>query len=87
MFKKILKVGLPVLGVGGAVLASNATYAAVPSATSTLDTLAGSIINTGVSLATTVITTYWPYILVFGILTAIIAIFVKFSHLGTGKGK
>lgn len=45
-------------------------------ATSTLATLGGVIINTGVSLATTVFTTYWPYILVFGVLISL-AIWVK----------
>jgi hypothetical protein len=58
----------------------------MPSATSTLSTLGGAIITTSVDLATTVITTYWPYILVFGVLVAIVGVAVKFSHLGMKKG-
>jgi len=41
-------------------------------ATSTLASLGSTIINTGVSLATTVFTTYWPYILVFGVLISLV---------------
>jgi len=44
----------------------------MPTATSTLDTLGTAIINTVVSLATTVITVYWPYILVFGVVIGLI---------------
>jgi len=60
--------------------------ASVPSATSTLDTLGGSIINTGVEFATTVIGTYWPYFIAFGVLAGIIGLFMKFAHLGVRKG-
>jgi hypothetical protein len=63
----------------------NYASAAIPSATSTLDTLGGSIVNTGVDFATTVISTYWPYFLVFGILAAVLALFARFAHLGTKK--
>lgn len=57
----------------------------MPTASATLDTLGGTIINTSVSLATTVITTYWPYILVFAVLSALIALGSRFAHLGTAK--
>jgi hypothetical protein len=48
----------------------------MPTATDTLSTLGTVVINTGSSVATTVFTTYWPYILVFGVLLTL-AIFVK----------
>lgn len=44
----------------------------MPTATSTLATLGGTIINTGVSLATTIFEDYWPYILVFGVLIGLV---------------
>ena len=43
----------------------------MPTATSTLNTLGGVIINTTVSLATVIFTTYWPYILVFGVIISL----------------
>jgi hypothetical protein len=43
----------------------------MPTATSTLATLGGVIINTVVALATTIFTTYWPYILVFGVIISL----------------
>jgi len=48
----------------------------MPTATSTLSTLGGVIINTGVDLATVIFTTYWPYILVFGVLISL-AVWVR----------
>jgi hypothetical protein len=48
----------------------------MPTATSTLATLGTTIINTGVDLATIIFTTYWPYILVFGVLVSL-AIWIK----------
>lgn len=59
----------------------------MPTATSTLSTIMGSVVTTTVDLVTVVITTYWPYILVIGILSALVSAFVRFAHLGTGKGK
>ena len=55
----------------------------MPTATDTLATLAGVIINTGVAIATVVFTTYWPYILVFGVLIAL-AFWVK-RVIGFGR--
>lgn len=43
----------------------------MPSATSTLSTLGGVIVNTVVDLATVIFTTYWPYILVFGVIISL----------------
>lgn len=43
----------------------------MPSATSTLATLGGAMIETMVSLTTTVFTTYWPYFLVVGVLVSL----------------
>jgi hypothetical protein len=48
----------------------------MPSAVATLSTLGTVVINTGISVATTIFTTYWPYVLVFGVLLSL-AIFVK----------
>lgn len=59
----------------------------MPSATSTLDTLGGAIITTTISFVTTVITTYWPFILVFIVLSGLIGLAYRFAHLGAGKGK
>jgi hypothetical protein len=44
----------------------------MPSALTTLATLAGVVINTGVSVATTIFTDYWPYVLVFGVLIGLV---------------
>lgn len=65
------------LGVGLSVSAADAS--------STLATLMDSIITTSVSFATIIITTYWPYVIVFGILSAMIALFMRFAHLGSGR--
>ena len=43
----------------------------MPSATTTLATLGGVIVNTVVDLATVIFTTYWPYILVFGVIAGL----------------
>jgi len=48
----------------------------MPTALDTLSTLGTTVIGTGASTATTVFTTYWPYILVFGVLLSLV-IFVK----------
>ena len=74
----VLAFSASIFGVGTYVLAD---------ASSTLTTLMDTIINTSVGFATTVITNYWPYVLVFGIISALIALFVRFTHLGTGRGK
>lgn len=55
----------------------------MPSATSTLATLGGVIVNTIVDLATIVFTTYWPYILVFGVIVGL-AMWGK-RIIGVGK--
>jgi hypothetical protein len=57
----------------------------MPSATSTLDSIMGVVVNTTVSLATTIFTTYWPYILIIGIIGALVGAFAKLAHLGTGR--
>jgi hypothetical protein len=56
-------------------------------ASSTLTTLMDVIISTSVGFATTVITNYWGYVIVFGILAAAIGLFLRFAHLGVGKGR
>jgi hypothetical protein len=55
----------------------------MPTAAATLATLAGVVINKGVEVATTVFTTYWPYVLVFGVLISL-AFWVK-RVIGFGR--
>lgn len=71
----------------GYLLSAFAASADVPSATSTLDTIMTTIVNTTVSLVTIVFATYWPYVLVIGIISGLVALFVRFAHLGTGRGR
>lgn len=59
---------------------------ALASATSTLATLAGSVISTSISFFTTLITEYWPYILMAGAVVAIIGVFSRFVNKGLGSG-
>jgi len=86
---KLIKKVLPVLtlAVGAFVLSAANVFAQVPSATSTLDTIMSSVITTTVSLVTTIFTTYWPYILIIGVISGLVAAFVKFTHIGTGRSK
>lgn len=58
----------------------------MPTATSTLATIMSTVVGTTVDLATTVFSTYWPYVLVIGILGGLIGVFARLTHLGTGKG-
>lgn len=53
------------------------------SATSTLANIMGSVTDTVVDLATTVITEYWPYVLVFGVISALVAKFSGLVRIGT----
>jgi hypothetical protein len=59
----------------------------MPTASSTLATIMGVVVTSTVDLVTTVFTTYWPYILVIGIIAGLVAAFTRFAHLGTGRGK
>ena len=59
----------------------------MPSASSTLSTIMTVIVDTTVAFATTVFTTYWPYVLVVIIISGLIGVFYKLVHLGTGRGK
>jgi len=54
----------------------------MPTATSTLATLGGVIINTMVDLATVVFTTYWPYFLVVGVLVGLVILAKRLVHIG-----
>lgn len=54
----------------------------MPSATTTLATLGGVIINTMVDLATVVFTTYWPYFLVGGILIGLVFLAKRLVRIG-----
>lgn len=83
MFKKIGIASTLALGVIvglGAGLVNAATD--VPSATSTLAAIMQIIIITTVSLATTIFTTYWPYILVIGVIIGLIAWFKRLIAVG-----
>jgi len=83
MLKKILGFGsATMLAIGGYVVSASGVGAAAPSATDTLDTIMTVIINTTVSLATTIFTNYWPYILVFGVITGLVIVFSRFLHIG-----
>ena len=59
----------------------------MPSASSTLATIMGVIVTSTVDLVTIVFTTYWPYVLIVGIISGLVALFRRFAHLGTGSGK
>lgn len=59
----------------------------MPTASSTLATIMASVVSTSVDLATTVFTTYWPYVLVIGIIAGLIGVFARLTHIGTGKGR
>jgi len=59
----------------------------MPSASSTLSTIMSVIVSSTVDLVTNVFTVYWPYVLVIGIISGLVAVFARFAHLGTGKGK
>lgn len=61
--------------------------AAVPTASSTLDTIMETVVNTTVDLVTVVFTTYWPYVLVIAIISGLVGLFTRFAKIGTGKGK
>jgi len=54
----------------------------MPSATSTLATLGGVVINTMVDLATVVFTTYWPYFLVGGVLIGLVFLAKRVIGIG-----
>ncbi len=56
----------------------------MPTATETLATIMTSVVTTVVDLATIVITTYWPYVLVISIIGGLITAFRKFAHIGVG---
>ena len=59
----------------------------MPTASSTLATLMGVIVSSTIDLTTIVFTTYWPYVLVIGIIAGLIGVFSRLTHLGTGRGK
>jgi len=56
-------------------------------ATSVLATIMSSVIHTTVSIFSTLITTYWPYVLVIGAIIGLIKIFGRFTKHGIGSGK
>lgn len=66
-------------------LSAVSAFAEVPTATSTMDSIMGVIITTTVELATTLFTTYWPYVLVFGIIAGLVGVFARFLHVGQKK--
>jgi len=83
MLNLLKKYSKPLVGVCSfafAFIAGQSVFA-VESATSTLDTIMGVIIGTTVGLATTLFTEYWPYVLVFGIITSMIVVFTRFLKI------
>lgn len=54
----------------------------MPSATSTLATLGGVIINTMVDLATVIFTTYWPYFLIVSVLVGLAVLAKRLVGIG-----
>jgi phage-related protein len=71
--------------VGAFVVSATSVFADVPTASSTLSTIMGVIISTTVDLATTIFTTYWPYVLIFGIIAGLVGVFARFLHIGGKK--
>jgi hypothetical protein len=59
----------------------------MPTATSTLETIMTSVVNTTTDLATTVFATYWPYILVIGLISLLVGWFARLTHIGAGRHK
>jgi hypothetical protein len=82
MKKRFLIVGAPLMAAFAFIVSAMGVKADVPTATSTLSTIMGVIISTTVSLATTIFTTYWPYILVIGVIIGLIAWFKRLVHSG-----
>ncbi len=76
---------LALIAVAGYVVSANGVHAEVPTASSTLDSIMTVIVSTTVSLATTIFTTYWPYLLVFGIISGLVAAFSRFLKIGGKK--
>lgn len=79
-YLKLMSLSAVIFGVSA--ISANA---AVPTATSTLDTLGGTIVATIVDFATIVFTTYWPYALLAIVLTGLIGLGYKMVHIGGGK--
>lgn len=57
----------------------------MPSATSTLATIGGVIVNTMVDLTTVVFTTYWPYFLVGGVIIGLAVLAKRMVSLGAHR--
>jgi hypothetical protein len=90
MLNKIKNKLYPLIGLAGGagyILSAHAAGAQVPDASTTLATIMGTVVTTTVDLVTIVFTTYWPYVLIFGIIAGLVALFTRFAHLGTGRGK
>lgn len=82
MRKKFLFLAVPVMALTAFIVSATSAFAEIPDATTTLSTIMGVIIGTTVSLATTIFTTYWPYILVIGVIIGLIAWFKRLVHSG-----
>jgi len=59
----------------------------MPTASSTLDTLGTTIVTTTVDFVTTIFTTYWPYVLLVIVLSGVISLMYRLTHIATGRGK
>ena len=69
--------------IGAFVLSAVSCLAEVPSATSTMDTIMGTVISTSVGLATTIFQTYWPYVLVIGAIVGLVYLFKRLVHVSS----
>lgn len=74
---KMVALALALYGALGAAYAH-----AAESATSTMDTVGGSILDSVIAVVTKFFTSYWPYILVFGVLFAVAGYFVRSARGG-----
>jgi len=83
MKKKIVILGLALCFAF--VLSANIVFAQTATATSTLSTLAGSMIDQSVAFASFVITNYWGYILLGAVLSILAGLAFKIGHAGTRR--
>lgn len=79
--QKIGLMSLALVGMFGFATAGLCAPSSTPA--EVLDTVVSSGINTSVSLVETVVTTYFPYILVFGIIVALFVWIKRFATTGT----
>lgn len=82
MKNRFLRIGAPLMAAFAFIVSAMGANATVPSATTTLESIMSVVITTTVSIATTIFTVYWPYILVIGVIIGLIAWFKRLVHAG-----